>query len=81
MRFVPYVGTPVAAFFPIALAAAVDPSWTMVLSVAGLFIVTEPIAAQVIEPMLYGQSTGLSPVAVVVAALFWTLMWGPAGLL
>ena len=81
MRFVPYVGTLVAAFFPIALAAAVDPSWTMVLSVAGLFFVTVPIAGQVIEPMLYGQSTGLSPVAVVVAALFWTLMWGPVGLL
>ena len=81
MRFVPYVGSIVAAIFPIALAAAVDPSWTMVLSTIALFLIAEPLAGQVIEPMLIGQSTGLSPVAVVVAALFWTLMWGPVGLL
>ncbi len=81
MRFVPYVGSLIAAIFPIALAAAVDPSWTMVFSTAALFLIAEPVAGQVIEPLLYGQSTGLSPVAVVVAALFWTLMWGPVGLL
>jgi predicted PurR-regulated permease PerM len=81
MRFVPYIGSVVAAVFPIALAAAVDPSWTMVLATAAMFLVAELLAGQVLEPMLYGQNTGLSPVAVVVSALFWTLLWGPVGLL
>ena len=81
MRFVPFVGTVIAAFFPVALAAAVDPGWTMVLATAALFIVAEPTAGQIIEPVLYGQHTGLSPVAVVVSTLFWALLWGPIGLL
>lgn len=81
MRFVPYVGTVVAAIFPIALAAAVDPSWSMVVATATLFLVAEPIAGHFIEPILLGKNIGLSPVAVVVAALFWTLLWGPVGLL
>jgi predicted PurR-regulated permease PerM len=81
MRFVPYVGSVVAAIFPIALAAAVDPSWSMVFATAAMFLVAELLAGQVLEPMLYGQNTGLSPVAVVVSALFWTLLWGPVGLL
>ena len=81
MRFVPFVGSIIAACFPIALAAAVDPGWTMVLATAALFIVAEPLAGHVIEPVLYGQHTGLSPVAVVVSTLFWALLWGPIGLL
>src|SRR4029077_3121210 len=81
MRFVPFVGSIIAAFFPIVLAAAVDPGWTMVLVTAALFVVAEPLAGHVIEPVLYGQHTGLSPVAIVVATLFWTLLWGPVGLL
>jgi hypothetical protein len=81
MRFVPFVGSIIAAFFPIALAAAVDPGWIMVLATAALFIVAEPLTGQVIEPVFYGQHTGLSPVAIVVATLFWALLWGPIGLL
>ena len=81
MRFVPFVGSIIAAFFPIALAAAVDPGWTMVLLTAALFVVAEPLAGHVIEPVLYGQHTGLSPVAIVVSTLFWALLWGPIGLL
>ena len=81
MRFVPFVGTVIGAFFPIALAAAVDPGWTMVIETAALFIVAEPVAGQVIEPVLYGQHTGLSPVAIVISTLFWALLWGPIGLL
>ena len=81
MRFVPFIGGIIAAFFPIALAAAVDPGWSMVLATAGLFLVAEPIAGHVIEPLLYGQHTGLSPVAIVISTLFWTLLWGPVGLL
>ena len=81
MRFVPFVGGIIAAFFPMVLAAAVDPGWTMVLATAGLFLVAEPVAGHLIEPLLYGQHTGLSPVAIVVSTLFWTLLWGPVGLL
>lgn len=81
LRFVPYIGPVVAAVFPVALAVAVDPGWSMLIWVVGLFVVAEGLAGQVVEPWLYGQSTGLSGVAVVVAAAFWTLLWGPVGLL
>jgi predicted PurR-regulated permease PerM len=81
LRFVPYIGAVIAAAFPAALALAVDPGWSMLFWVLGLFAVTEPVTGQVIEPWLYGRSTGLSGVAVVVAAAFWTLLWGPIGLL
>ena len=81
MRFVPFIGGLVAAFFPVVLAAAVDPGWAMVLLTAALFIIAEPIAGHVVEPVLYGQHTGLSPVAIVIATLFWTVLWGPIGLL
>jgi AI-2E family transporter len=80
LRFVPYIGPVIAAVFPAALAVAVDPGWSMLFWVGGLFL-AEGITGQVIEPWLYGQSTGLSAVAVVVAAAFWTLLWGPVGLL
>ena len=81
LRFVPYVGPAIAAAFPAALAIAVDPGWSMLLWVGTLFIVAEGVTGQAIEPWLYGHSTGLSGVAVVVAAAFWTLLWGPIGLL
>jgi len=53
----------------------------MVILVTGLFVVIEPVVAYVVEPLVYGHSTGLSPVAVIVAAVFWTWMWGPIGLI
>ena len=81
MRFVPFIGSFIAAFFPVVLAAAADPGWNTVLLTVGLFLVAEPIAGQIIEPVLYGHHTGLSPVAIVVATLFWALVWGPIGLL
>jgi predicted PurR-regulated permease PerM len=80
LRFVPYIGAVIAAAFPLALSVAVDPSWTMLLWTLALFIVVEPIVGHVIEPMVYGHSTGLSPVAVVASATFWTALWGPIGL-
>ena len=80
LRFVPYIGAVIAAAFPLALAVAVDPTWTMLLWTVALFLVVEPIVGHVIEPMVYGQSTGLSPVAVVASATFWTALWGPIGL-
>lgn len=80
LRFVPYVGPVIAALGPLALAAAVAPGWHMVIWIALLFVLVEPLVGYVIEPLLYGHSTGLSPVSVVVAALFWTWIWGPIGL-
>ncbi len=81
LRFVPYIGPVIAAVLPATLAAAVSPHWSMVVWTLGLFAVTELITGQVIEPMVYGHSTGLSPVAVVIAAIFWSWLWGPIGLI
>jgi predicted PurR-regulated permease PerM len=81
LRFVPYVGSLIAAVIPTALAAAVDPGWSMALWTAGLFLVVEGITGQVVEPLLYGHSTGLSPTAVIVVAIFWSWLWGPIGLI
>jgi predicted PurR-regulated permease PerM len=81
LRFVPYVGSFLAAVLPVALAAAVDPGWSMMVWTAALFIVTDFIVGQVVEPLLYGHSTGLSPVSVIIAAIFWTWLWGPIGLI
>jgi predicted PurR-regulated permease PerM len=81
LRFVPYIGAIIAAAFPLALAVAVDPGWTTLILTAALFLVVELIVGQVVEPLLYGHSTGISPVAVVVSAMFWTWLWGPIGLL
>ena len=81
LRFVPFIGAIVAAVLPMALAAAVDPGWSLVVAVAALFIVSETLAGNVIEPLLYGQHTGLSPLAIIVSAMFWALLWGPVGLL
>ena len=81
MRFVPYVGSILSAVLPLALAAAVDPGWTKLIWTAGLYFVVEPVIGQAVEPLLYGHSTGLSPFAVIVAALFWGWLWGPVGLI
>ena len=81
MRFVPYIGALISAIFPLVLAAAVGSGWTMVLMTAALFLIAETVVGQAIEPMIYGHSTGLSPVAVITAATFWTWLWGPIGLI
>jgi predicted PurR-regulated permease PerM len=81
LRFVPYIGPVIAAALPMIVAFAVDPGWSMLLWTTGLFLVVELTTGQLIEPWLYGHSTGLSGIAVVVAAAFWTLLWGPIGLL
>ena len=81
LRFVPYVGPILAAALPVALAAAVSDGWALVGWTAALFAVAEGVTGQVVEPLLYGHSTGLSPFAVVVAATFWTWLWGPIGLI
>ena len=81
LRFIPYIGAILAAGLPIALAAAVGSDWTMTLSTIALFAVVEPLTGHVVEPVVCGKSAGLSPVAIVLAASFWTWLWGPLGLL
>jgi predicted PurR-regulated permease PerM len=81
LRFVPYVGVWIAALFAAVLAAAVDPGWTLSIATLGLFVIVELLAGQLIEPQLYGHTTGLSPLSVVVAAIFWSWLWGPVGLI
>lgn len=81
LRFVPYVGSWIAAVLVIALAAAVTAGWSMVIWTAALYVATELVMGQAVEPLVYGHSTGLSPIAVIVAAIFWTWIWGPIGLI
>jgi predicted PurR-regulated permease PerM len=81
LRFVPYIGAMLAAALPIALAAAVGSDWTMAIWTIALFAVVELVTGQIVEPLVCGRSAGLSPVAIVVAASFWTWLWGPLGLL
>ncbi|MCG7364234.1 AI-2E family transporter [Roseomonas sp. ACRSG] len=81
LRFVPYVGAILGAVLPVALAAAVDPGWSMMIWTAALFLAIEPFIGHIVEPLAYGHSTGMSPVSVVLAAIFWSWIWGPIGLL
>lgn len=80
LRFVPYIGPAIGMLLPMFLAVAVDPGWTMLAWTAALFLTMELISNNIIEPWLYGSRTGLSPLAVIVAAIFWTWLWGPLGL-
>jgi predicted PurR-regulated permease PerM len=80
LRFVPYIGALISAVFPLILAAAVGSGWEMLVLTAALFVVLELLAGQVLEPLIFGHSTGLSPVAIILSASFWTWLWGPIGL-
>lgn len=80
-RFVPYVGALAAGAAIAAFAAAVDPGWSLMFWSAGLFVALEGFVVHLIEPRVYGQSSGLAPLGVIVSALFWGAIWGPLGLL
>lgn len=80
MRYVPYIGSILAAVFPLILAAAVDPTWNTFLLTLALYVVGESLMGQVVEPVAFGSNTGLSPFAVIVSATLWTTLWGPLGL-
>jgi predicted PurR-regulated permease PerM len=81
LRFVPYIGSWMAAALPMALAMAVSPGWSKMIWTALLYLVTELAMGQAVEPLVYGHSTGLTPIAVIIAAIFWTWIWGPIGLI
>jgi len=81
LRFVPYFGSVIAAGAPLLLAFAVSPGWSMLLWTGALFLVVELITSNIVEPRLYGSRTGLTPLAVIIAAIVWTWIWGPMGLI
>ncbi len=81
LRFVPYVGTWVAAALVTAFSIATLQGWALPLVIFGFFIVIELVTANVVEPLLFGHSTGISPLALLLAAAFWTWLWGPVGLI
>ncbi len=81
LRFIPYIGPWIAAAMPFAMAMAISTGWTAPILTIGLFLVLELISNNVLEPWLYGKNTGVSAVAVLVAAVFWMWLWGPVGLL
>ena len=81
MRFVPYVGAYLAAALPLLIAAAIDPGWTTFIEVLLLFVVGEMTMGQVVEPLVFGHGTGVTPIAVIASTVFWTWLWGPLGLL
>jgi predicted PurR-regulated permease PerM len=81
LRFVPYVGSSIAGLCPLVLALAVFEGWTGPLLTLGLFMTVELVASCLVEPWLYGAHTGLSSLAILISAAFWTLLWGPIGLI
>jgi predicted PurR-regulated permease PerM len=81
LRFLPYVGLWISAFFPIALSVAISTTWREPILTLGLYCFLEVFTNNVVEPFVLGGSAGMSPLAVIVSALFWTWLWGPVGLL
>jgi hypothetical protein len=81
LRFVPYVGTILSALMPAALAFATFPGWTETLQTLGLYLVLDLVTAYFVEPVVFGYRTGVSSFALLISALFWIWVWGPAGLL
>ncbi|MBK1889335.1 AI-2E family transporter [Undibacterium sp. 14-3-2] len=81
LRFIPYLGALIAGGMITLFVAAIDPGWTLAIVCMAFFGAIEVLVANWVEPKVYGHSSGLSPLAVMVSALFWGALWGPIGLL
>lgn len=81
LRFVPYIGTWMAAFFPVLVSLAMFEGWLRPIAVIGYVVVLGVLANNIVEPMLTSRTTGVTPIALVVATAFWTFLWGPIGLI
>jgi predicted PurR-regulated permease PerM len=81
LRFVPYIGALIAAALPTLMALAVYPGWHHAGLTFGAFLVLELLISNIVEPLLYGAHTGISSLAILVAAVFWATLWGPVGLI
>jgi methylmalonyl-CoA mutase cobalamin-binding subunit len=80
LRFIPYVGPWAGALLPVLLSFAISTNWFTPLMTIALFIVLEAIVSNFVEPWVYGANTGVSPIALIISAVFWTWLWGPIGL-
>ncbi len=80
-RYIPHLGLWIAAIMPAAVIFAIDPSWEKPLAVFGIYVGIDMLMYNFVEPLVYGNTTGLTPLAILVAAVFWTWLWGPVGLL
>jgi hypothetical protein len=81
LRFIPYIGTWISATLPIIVSVALAPGWTQPMLVVGWYLIVELVCNNIVEPLVYGSSTGVSTVGVMIAAIFWTWLWGPVGLI
>jgi AI-2E family transporter len=81
LRFLPYVGLWISAFFPLLLSIAISTSWKEPILTLALYGSLEVFTNNFVEPFVLGGSTGMSPLAIIISALFWTWIWGPIGLL
>ncbi len=81
LRFIPFLGSPASVLFPLLVSIATSSGWSQPIWVVVFFTVSELVTANIIEPVLFGKTTGLTPIALLVAALFWAWIWGPIGLL
>lgn len=81
LRFVPYVGALISAALPTALALAVFPGWHHAVLILAAYVVLDVSISNVLEPILYGAHTGVSSLAILIAAIFWATLWGPVGLI
>lgn len=80
-RFIPYLGAPASVLFPLLISIATSTDWSQPIWIMVFFAISELMTANVIEPVFFGKTTGLTPIALLVAALFWAWVWGPVGLL
>jgi predicted PurR-regulated permease PerM len=81
LRFVPYIGSWIAVAFPLLISFAIAPSWVQPVLVLAVFAFFDLATANVIEPLVFGHSTGVAPIALLIAAAFWSWLWGPIGLI
>jgi predicted PurR-regulated permease PerM len=81
LRFIPYVGAVLSAAMPTFLSLAVFPNWYTALAVLGLFVLSDQLIGGFVEPIVVGHRVGVSPIALLVSAIFWGWLWGPVGLL
>jgi predicted PurR-regulated permease PerM len=81
LRFIPYVGASIGALLPTLISFAVFPGWLPPLLVLGWIIGVDIVLGQIVEPLIFGESTGVTPLALILSALFWGTLWGPVGLL
>ena len=80
LRFIPFLGSPLSVLFPLVISIATSDGWTQPICLSIFFVLSELFTNNVVETLVFGKSTGLTPIALIVAASFWAWVWGPVGL-